>query len=526
MKHNKIIATVLTATALLSTPSISSFADIELPSVFSKSALTAEAATEYIYKGLVYSIDTTNKTATLTGRYSNLSTITVPGTVTYNNVTYKVKTIQSKAFSGGASIREVDMTNASYLTTIGSEAFASTGIHTVKLAPSVTTISSKAFYNCQNLRTFNFNGNNKISTISSSTFQKCIILQTITLPSSIKTIDRYAFKESGLTNITIPENVTNIYDYAFHKCKELKNITFKSSGSSTPKLSLRAHSFGACTALEKVSFLRTGYTTVANVFADSNPNLIMVGYGAKDYTAALCKYLVNSWGLSYKPTDSSEKKFQTVKALSQKINEHIRPADVTDEGCAAKVLSLGKGTCGGYARAFYNCALAMGMSKQDVLVGGDAHCHAWNFVKLDGIWFVVDAGHAKHIVTDSEYYNYIKDWDGGGVSQHQIRNWIICVDNQTGASDETDFENPRTVNFNTYLRDYYIDGVHLSGIRSALGDVSCDGVVNAIDLTILKQYIIKSRQFNAAQVKLGDFNCNGVTDLADAAALQQWLIKS
>jgi len=455
MKHNKIIATILTATTLLATPGIASTTNDAVPFVSEITASAALASNEVIVSGLVYALDYTNKTATLKGRYSNLTTITVPATIKSNNVTYKVTSIYGSAFDENVTIKQVDMSKATYLESIGYAAFRdSKGLTKVTLSPSTKTIGGYAFTGCTALSTFNFNGNNKITKLDYNIFQNCTSLQSISLPYSLTYIGKECFENTLLSSITIPGQVTIVAAEAFNNCPMLKNVTFQASGDATAKLDLLMDSFANCKSLETVRFDRRSINAAIDVFEGSNENVSMVGYGASDYTQSLCQKLLKKWGITYNPKGTNAEKKAAIDKLAKAIHSYITYEGIAEEGCAATVLSTRKGTCGGYARAFYNCALAMGMTQKEVLVGGDAHCHAWNYVKVNGKWYNYDCTNQFYYYTDSQYSKImISNW--GSVSQHtNPSRWVVCADNQTGSSDETDYSNPRHYNYDKYLSDF------------------------------------------------------------------------
>jgi len=88
------------------------------------------------------------------------------------------------------------------VTQIANNAFEKTGIISVTIPDSVTSIGERAFYNCTKLA-------------------------SVTIPNSVKFIWPEAFKGcTSLTSITIPESVTRIMSEAFYDCTNLTSVTF------------------------------------------------------------------------------------------------------------------------------------------------------------------------------------------------------------------------------------------------------------------------------------------------------------
>ena len=50
-------------------------------------------------------------------------------------------------------------------------------------------------------------------------------LESITLPSTLKTIGSYAFYKAGTYELNLPESLEEIGDYAFGGCKGLETLT-------------------------------------------------------------------------------------------------------------------------------------------------------------------------------------------------------------------------------------------------------------------------------------------------------------
>jgi hypothetical protein len=68
------------------------------------------------------------------------------------------------------------------------------------------------------------------TTISNETFKDCINLTSVTITDRVTTIGEDAFTScTSLTSITIPSSVTTIGDYAFWNCTSLTEIEVDSS---------------------------------------------------------------------------------------------------------------------------------------------------------------------------------------------------------------------------------------------------------------------------------------------------------
>ena len=117
---------------------------------------------------------------------------------------------------------------------IGDSAFECCGALTeITLPDGVTYLGMSAFADCISLTRVDLS--TYLTGIESNTFFGCTSLTTITIPQNISYICSFAFAESGLTEITIPDTVYTIYDRAFFNCRELASITIE----DIPDLDLR-----------------------------------------------------------------------------------------------------------------------------------------------------------------------------------------------------------------------------------------------------------------------------------------------
>ena len=65
-----------------------------------------------------------------------------------------------------------------------------------------------------------------VTTIGEGAFEKCSELTSVTIPNSVKYIEKYAFYGCNkLTSVTIPNSVETIEECAFANCKTLSSLT-------------------------------------------------------------------------------------------------------------------------------------------------------------------------------------------------------------------------------------------------------------------------------------------------------------
>ena len=154
----------------------------------------------------------------------SITTANIPETVTYNETTYSVTSIEEWAFYNCSSLTSVTIANS--VISIGNDAFYNCRSLTyISIGNSLTYIGYDAFYNCSSLNTLNFNAINCNDFYNLSPFFDCPIT-TINIGDSVQRIpNRFAKELSSLTSVNIGNNVTSIGNKAFEGCSSLQNIT-------------------------------------------------------------------------------------------------------------------------------------------------------------------------------------------------------------------------------------------------------------------------------------------------------------
>jgi len=207
-----------------------------------------------IVSGGNYYYTTYNTTANAISTYmfygcTGLTSITIPNSVT---------SIGSSAFSGCTGLTSITIPNS--VTSIGSGAFLGcTGLTSVTIPNSVTSIGGGAFSGCTGLIQIIVDSNNsKYTSLDGVLFNEnrtSLIAYPnekstqYTIPNSVTSIGSSAFSGcTGLTSVTIPNSVTSIGQNAFSGCTGLTSITIPNSVTS-----IGYNAFFGCTGLTSVT---------------------------------------------------------------------------------------------------------------------------------------------------------------------------------------------------------------------------------------------------------------------------------
>ncbi len=202
-------------------------------------------ALTFTVDGINYSSDDGYTASVISNSEKYAGDVTIPSTVSYNNVKYLVRSIGRSAFSGCTGLTSIEMPYS--VSSIERAAFyGCTGLTSITMPSGVTYIGESAFSRCAGLTSITIPSS--VTSIRSAAFYGCKGLKSIEIPNSVTSIDELVFHEcTGLTSITIPSSVTSIGRSAFEGCTGLKSIVIPSSVTS-----IEYFAFSGCAGLTSI----------------------------------------------------------------------------------------------------------------------------------------------------------------------------------------------------------------------------------------------------------------------------------
>ncbi len=166
-----------------------------------------------------------------------------------------ISELKTHAFYGCKNL--ISVTLPQTLVSVGREAFSGcAALETLVLPDSVESLGYQAFYNCTKLSNLHlpaswtacpsYNGINTGISYQGRLFVGCKALTEIVLPEGMTQIPDYAFyNASYLQSITVPESITELKEYAFAGCSALTQISLPQT-----LVSVGRQAFSSCTSLE------------------------------------------------------------------------------------------------------------------------------------------------------------------------------------------------------------------------------------------------------------------------------------
>ena len=133
------------------------------------------------------------------------------------------------------------------VTSLGNSFYGCSSLTSITIPSSVTSLDRLCFSGCSSLTSITIPSS--VTSLGRSCFSGCSSLTSITIPSSVISLGEYCFDScSGLTSVSIPSSVTSLGECCFYGCSRLSSVTIPSSVTS-----LGRSCFPACTGLTSIT---------------------------------------------------------------------------------------------------------------------------------------------------------------------------------------------------------------------------------------------------------------------------------
>ena len=195
----------------------------------------------------------------------------------------------------GAALQLENVVLSANVKEISKAAFYNTGITSIFIPKSVTSIGEKAFWHCRNLTTVGFDRGSVYTELPKACFQDCEALQNVTF-GKIEYLSALVF--AGCTSLTSIDltNVAAIDSSAFDDCTNLEEVVYRDDDSAAATVSaqafqntdslstallgsavesVEAYAFADCDALETV-YISDAVEEIDDTAFDGSDNLTIV----------------------------------------------------------------------------------------------------------------------------------------------------------------------------------------------------------------------------------------------------------
>lgn len=461
---------------------------------------------------------------TLTGYTGSETTLNLPASVTYNDVTYNVTAIDGGAFKNFKNTNIIQAVNIpeGYKSIEVSTFEGFKGLTSVTIPGSLEMLASYSFEGCTALQTVNFAADTASTlTINLKSFKDCSSLQQITLPKRLSSMNAGVFvgctalqkitvadgcanftsdgnnlyvKEDDAdtysligyaagqdaTDLTIPsevngKSVTSIFRLAFQNNAKLQSVTVPASVTN-----FQSSCFDGCSALKKVSI------------AAENPTI--ANYAFTGLAEGSVIEVAN---------EAAAAKFTSSTYTSSKTTVQVKSSEPETEATPAASLTVkGAGVKDGYSYYTVKLDSAANLSTMIVNLSFDA-----SQVSQDAQVTGKPAAYAK--LNDSRFRLLTQTWkeEGGKVKVSLL---LTPADNNAITSEDAS---------NLLLLALPVKSGVTGKIAMKVDSAECSGVVSDVST---KGTVTVNGSPAANRITSYDVNADNVIDILDITEAQRF----
>jgi len=222
--------------------------------------------------------------------------------------------------------------------------------------------------------------------------------------------------------------VRNILPGAFAGCNA-ETIAFN-YGSEKKSIYLYDHALGYNKNIKKIEIYNQYISADPNAFSGVDAEID--GWNVKYFIKNQAERTLQNWGLpvNYKgydeaSTEARDKKMKDLYKLAKNINKYFRLDYSSNSANVANALITFKASVRGMHMVFRELAIAMGVSEDYILTGGDGSTVFWSYVRFDrdkwyDTWYNAelymfdfekngDKNYEKFFQTNGQFVTYLKN---------------------------------------------------------------------------------------------------------------------
>lgn len=180
--------------------------------------------------------------------YSSFESIVIPNTV---------EDIGGLAFYNDQELKKVTLPSNNKFTNIRNKVFSyCDALETINMPSSVKTVGDQAFRGCSSLKSVNLEN---VTNIGAQAFELCDLSGDFVFPTAVINLSNNCFRGTKINkDIVIPNTVTSFGGYVFESCVSLKNITLNCNLNAVP-----SSTFSGCSGLKSVNFTNSNITSIS-----------------------------------------------------------------------------------------------------------------------------------------------------------------------------------------------------------------------------------------------------------------------